>query len=53
MHGWLEDFTYRTNITWWIFAVSGIGAFIVALVTVGFQAVKTAMANPVKSLRTE
>ncbi|MGI8583140.1 MAG: ABC transporter permease [Chitinophagaceae bacterium] len=53
MNKWLHDFTYRINISWWVFAVGGITAIIIALVTVSFQAIKAAIANPVKSLRTE
>jgi len=53
MHTWLQDFAYRINIDWWIFLLAGIIALLIALVTVCFQAVKAAMANPVKSLRTE
>jgi putative ABC transport system permease protein len=50
---WLESFAYRINISWWIFAVSGFTALLIALITVSFQAIKAAIANPVKSLRTE
>lgn len=53
MHKWLESFAYRTNISWWIFIVAGVAAIVIALVTVSFQAIKAAVANPVKSLRTE
>ncbi|MBS1563398.1 MAG: FtsX-like permease family protein, partial [Bacteroidetes bacterium] len=53
MHHWLNDFAYRTNIPWWIFLLAGIVAALVALVTISFQAVKAALANPVKSLRSE
>ena len=53
MNKWLEDFAYRINITWWMFAVAGIVALLIAFVTVSFQAIKAALANPVKSLRTE
>ena len=53
MAKWLEHFAYRINIHWWVFALSGILALLVALLTVGFQAMKAAVANPVKSLRTE
>jgi len=53
MSKWLRDFAYRININWWIFVVTGMVAIIIALLTVGFQALKTAVANPVKSLRTE
>lgn len=53
MHKWLESFAYRTNISWWIFIVAGLAAILIALITVSFQAIKAAIANPVKSLRTE
>jgi putative ABC transport system permease protein len=53
MHKWLEDFAYRVSISWWIFFLSGILALLIAVLTVGFQAIKAGVANPVKSLRTE
>lgn len=53
MHQWLQDYSYRINISWWLFAAGGLGAFIIALATVSFQAIKAAVAKPVKSLRTE
>jgi len=53
MNKWLEDFAYRINIQWWVFIVAGIAALFIALATVSFQAIKAALANPVKSLRTE
>jgi putative ABC transport system permease protein len=53
MHKWLQDFAYRINIEWWVFALAGVMALLIALLTVSFQAVKAAVANPVKSLRTE
>ncbi|HEY0679354.1 MAG TPA: ABC transporter permease [Chitinophagaceae bacterium] len=53
MSRWLEDFAYRINITVWIFIFAGITAVAIALVTVGAQAMRAAMANPVKSLRTD
>ena len=53
MHNWLQDFAYRISIEWWVFALAGFAALIIAVVTVGFQATRSAMANPVKSLRTE
>jgi putative ABC transport system permease protein len=53
MHKWLQDFAYRINISWWVFLIAGIVAFAIALVTVSLQAFKAAIANPVKSLRTE
>jgi putative ABC transport system permease protein len=53
MHRWLQDFAYRIDISWWIFAVAGLGALVIALVTVSFKAFKVATANPVKSLRAD
>lgn len=53
MNNWLEDFAYRVNIDWWVFVVSGLMAAIIAFVTISFQSVRAALANPVKSLRTE
>ncbi len=53
MNGWLEDFAYRINIGWYVFAVAGITAIGIAMVTVGFHAVKAALGNPVKNIRTE
>jgi ABC-type antimicrobial peptide transport system permease subunit len=53
LHQWLQAYEYRTGISWWIFALSAMGALTLTLLTVSFQAVKAALANPVKSLRTE
>ena len=53
MNKWLQDYVYRINISWWIFIVGGISAIIIALITVSFQAIKAALANPAKSLKTE
>ncbi len=53
MSKWLEDFAYRITISWWTFALAGILALAIALVTVSYQAIKAAIVNPVKSLRTE
>ena len=53
MNKWLEDYTYRIQISWWVFLLAGVAALLVALITVSFQAIKAAVANPVKSLRTE
>jgi putative ABC transport system permease protein len=53
LHKWLEDFAYRISISWWVFVVAGLVALVIALLTVSFQAIKAAIANPVKSLRTE
>ena len=53
LNKWLLNYTYRTEISWWIFIIAAIVAVVIALVTVCFQAIKAAVANPVKSLRTE
>ena len=53
MNNWLKDFAYRIDIQWWVFIVAGILAATIAFVTVSFQAIKAAVSNPVKSLRTE
>jgi ABC-type antimicrobial peptide transport system permease subunit len=53
MHNWLQYYVYRIGIPWWLFAVGGSSAIIIALATIIFQAVKAAVANPVKSLKTE
>lgn len=53
MNKWLDDFAYRINIAWWMFAAAGVLAIVIALMTVSFQALKAALTNPVKSLRTE
>lgn len=53
MHNWLQDFAYRIGISWWVFVVAGILVLLIALVTISFQSIKAAVANPVKSLRTE
>lgn len=53
MHSWLQDFAYRIDISWWLFASAGVLALLIALATVSIQAIKAALANPVKSLRTE
>jgi putative ABC transport system permease protein len=53
MNKWLQDFAYRITISWWMFVVAGITALLIAFITVGYQTIKAAIANPVKSLRTE
>jgi putative ABC transport system permease protein len=53
MSKWLQAFAYRVNISWWMFALAGCISILIALITVSFQAIKAAIANPVKSLRTE
>ena len=53
MHKWLEAYAYRISIGWWVFAVAGAIAAVIAFVTISFQSIKAARANPVKSLRAE
>ncbi len=53
MHSWLQNYQYRTELSWWIFIAAAIGALMITIITVSFQAIKAALMNPVKSLRTE
>ena len=53
MNNWIQKYTYRTDISWWIFVAAGAGALVITLLTVSYQAIKAALMNPVKSLRTE
>jgi len=53
MNKWLQDFAYRINIQWWVFVLAGVIALFVAAITISFQSIKAALANPVKSLRSE
>jgi putative ABC transport system permease protein len=53
MKKWLQDFAYRTNISWTVFVITTVAALLIALITISFQAIRAAIANPVKSLRTE
>src|SRR6185312_4936890 len=53
MNSWLQNYKYKIAISWWIFLAAGISAILIALITISFQSVKAALANPVKSLRTE
>jgi len=53
MHHWLQSYTYRTDIAWWVFASAGMGAMLITLLTVSYQSIRAALANPVKSLKTE
>ncbi|HKZ67749.1 MAG TPA: FtsX-like permease family protein, partial [Chitinophagaceae bacterium] len=52
-HKWLQDFVYRTSISWWVFVLSGVAMLVIALIALSVQTIKTAVANPVQSLRTE
>jgi len=53
MNNWLQDYAYRTTISWWLFLLAGLLTLVIAMITVSLQAIKAAVANPVKSLRTE
>jgi putative ABC transport system permease protein len=53
MNKWLADFAYRTSLSWWIFVMAGVLAMLIAVITISVQAFRAAVANPVKSLRTE
>ena len=53
MHTWLQDYTYRISIQWWVFILAGAGAILIALATVSYNSIKAAMSNPTKSLRSE
>jgi putative ABC transport system permease protein len=53
MNKWLLSFAYKTEMNWWIFVMAGICAIAIALITISFQSIKSALANPVKSLRSE
>ena len=53
MHRWLQDFAYRVDVAWWVFAVAGLLAVAIALATIGYQAIRAALANPAKALRSE
>jgi len=53
MQKWLQDFAYRISIEWWVFAIAGVAALFIAFITISFQSIKAAIANPVNSLRSE
>jgi ABC-type antimicrobial peptide transport system permease subunit len=53
MNGWLQQYKYQSGLSWWIFAATALGAILITLLTVSFQSIKTALANPVSSLKTE
>ncbi|WP_350355197.1 ABC transporter permease [Leeuwenhoekiella parthenopeia] len=53
LHNWLQDYAYKTEMSWWVFALSGIGMVVLALAIMSFKTLRTALKNPVKSLRTE
>jgi len=53
MYRWLQDYAYHIDIQWWVFLLAGALAVVVSLLTVSYQAIRAAMTNPVRSLRTE
>ena len=53
MHKWLEEFAYKINISWWVFVIAGTAAIFITFITVSFQTIRAAIANPAKSLKTE
>jgi len=53
MHNWLQNYAYRVTIGWWVFILAGVAALLITLITISFQSIKAAIANPVKSLKTE
>ena len=53
MDKWLQDFAYRIDMQWWVFAVAGFGAMLIAFLTISVQSIKAALANPIESLRSE
>jgi ABC-type antimicrobial peptide transport system permease subunit len=53
MSNWLQKYAYHSEIAWWIYAVTGVGAVLITLLTVSYQSIRAALANPVKSLRSE
>lgn len=53
MNQWLQNFAYKTTLQWWLFALAGSSALLIALLAVSFQAIKAAIANPIKSLKNE
>ncbi|MDB5133495.1 MAG: FtsX-like permease family protein [Mucilaginibacter sp.] len=53
MNKWLQDYVYRIHIQWWVFVLAGLTAILMAFITISYQAIKAALTNPVKSLRSE
>jgi hypothetical protein len=53
MNRWLQDYTYRESIAWWIFGIAGLGILLITLLTVSYQSIRAALMNPVRSLRSE
>jgi len=53
MHKWLEDYAYKTNLSWWVFLIAGVVTIVVVILTVSWQSLHTATQNPVEALRYE
>jgi putative ABC transport system permease protein len=53
MHNWLQNYQYRAGISWWVFVASGLGALIITLLTVSYQSITAALANPARALRAD
>ena len=53
MYNWLQNYEYHASISWWIFVLAALGSFLITISVVSFQAIKAALANPIKSLRNE
>src|SRR6185436_14856426 len=53
MHNWLQDFVYRTALSWWIFAITGVGMILIAMLILSVRTIRSATENPVRSLRSE
>jgi len=53
MHNWLHNYEYRTDLHWWVFAAAGLGTLLITLLTVSLKSIRAAMANPIRSLRSE
>jgi len=53
MHGWLQHYNYHAELSWWVFAATAAGAIIITLLTISYQSIKAALANPVRSLKSE
>ncbi|MGI8950524.1 MAG: ABC transporter permease [Chitinophagaceae bacterium] len=53
MYNWMQNYQYRTELSWWLFATTAVGALLITILTISFQSIKAAIANPVKSLRSE
>jgi putative ABC transport system permease protein len=53
MHSWLQNYAYHIAISWWVFVLAGAASILIALITISFQTIRTAIVNPIRSLRSE